>query len=490
MKRQLFAVLVTLLGCAIAPAAATKPNFLFIAVDDLRPQLGCYGDPIARTPNLDALASRGLLFNRAYCQQAVCSPSRTSLLTGRRPDTTKIYNLEDHFRTFLPDVVTLPQHFKNNGYHAQSFGKIYHGSLDDPMSWSVPHTPSPGLAYGPKVAKEVQKHHDELKAQGLTGRKLKQASKGPPWQAAGCEDNVLNDGATADKAIAAMSEMKDKPFFLAVGFIKPHLPFVAPRKYFDLYPPADQIKLPDNRTRPEGAPELAFTDFSELRSYQGMPRGDAPIPDQQARELIRGYYAAMSYMDAQVGRVLAELDKLGLRDNTIIILWGDHGWHLGEQGMWCKHTNFENATRAPMMISVPEKILPSTKRGAKTDALVEYVDIFPTLCELAGLKLTPGLEGTSFVPLLSNPTGAWKSAAFSQYPRQGGRIMGYTMRTDRYRYTEWQDKQGKAVAVELYDHQADPRETRNLAGSPDQAQIVAELARKLKGGWKAIQLPS
>jgi arylsulfatase A-like enzyme len=489
MKRQIFAFLVTLLACASAPAAS-KPNILFIAVDDLRPQLGCYGDPIAKTPNLDALASRGLLFNRAYCQQAVCSPSRSSLLTGRRPDTTKIYNLEDHFRTFLPDVVTLPQHFKNNGYHAQGFGKIYHGSLDDPRSWSVPHTPSQGLAYGPKVAKAIEKHRDELRAQGITGKKLQQAAKGPAWQAAACEDNVLNDGATADKAIEAMNQVKDKPFFLAVGFVKPHLPFVAPKKYFDLYPPADQIKLPENRTRPEGAPGLAFTDFAELRSYQDMPKGNAPISDQQARELIRGYYAATSYMDAQVGRVLAELDKLGLRDNTIIILWGDHGWHLGEQGMWCKHTNFENATRAAMMISVPDKILPQAKHGVKTDALVEYVDIYPTLCELAGLELTQGLEGASFVPLISDPTRAWKSAAFSQYPRQGGQIMGYTMRTDRYRYTEWQDKQGKAVAVELYDHQSDPRETRNIASDASQAATVTELSNKLKEGWRAVHLPS
>ena len=469
-------------GLSTAHGADPKRmNVLFIAVDDLRPQLGCYGDPIAKTPNLDKLAASGLLFNRAYCQQAVCSPSRSSLLTGRRPDTTKIYNLEDHFRDTIADVVTLPQHFKANGYHAQSFGKIYHGALDDPASWSVPHTPVQGAAYGPKVMAEVQKRREALKEQGVTGPALQQRSKGPAWQTAGVEDNQLNDGVTADGAIKALNEIQAKPFFLAVGFIKPHLPFVAPKKYFDLLPPADQIKLPENRTRPTDAPDLAFTDFRELRTYEGMPKKDAPVTDQQARELIRAYYAATSYMDAQVGRVLAELDRLGLRDNTIVILWGDHGWHLGEQGMWCKHTNFENATRAALMISVPGQ----EKRGTKTDALVEFVDIYPSLCELAGLELPQGLEGTSFVPLVKDPTRKWKAAAFSQYPRKGGEVMGYTMRTDRYRYTEWQSKTGERLAAELYDHEKDPAETRNVADATDQASTVAELSAALKAGWRA-----
>jgi arylsulfatase A-like enzyme len=470
----------SLASTADARTPAQRVNVLFIAVDDLRPQLGCYGDPIARTPNLDKLAASGLLFNRAYCQQAVCSPSRSSLLTGRRPDTTKIYNLEDHFRDTIADVVTLPQHFKGNGYHSQSFGKIYHGNLDDPASWSVPSTPVLGPPYGPKVMAEIKKRQQAMKEQGVTGKALAAGGKGPAWQAANVEDNQLNDGATCDGAIKALNEIKDKPFFLAVGFIKPHLPFVAPRKYFDLYDPAT-IKLPANRTAPAGAPELALTNFAELRTYQGTPKQDAPVTDEQARELIRGYYAATSYMDAQVGRLLAELDKLGLRDNTIIILWGDHGWHLGEQGLWCKHTNFENATRAALMISIPG----SEKRGVKTDALVEFVDIYPTLCELAGLELPQGLEGTSFVPLIKDPARAWKTAAFSQYPRKGGEVMGYTMRTDRYRYTEWQSKSGERIAAELYDHQTDPAETRNVAGAPEQASTVTELSAKLKAGWRA-----
>ena len=489
MRNQLIALLigVALPAHVFAAHAKPQPNVLFIAVDDLRPQLACYGDTVAKTPNIDAIAARGLLFNRAYCQQAVCSPSRSSLLTGRRPDTTKIYNLEDHFRDTIPDVVTLPQHFKNSGYHTQSFGKIYHGALDDPASWSVPHTPAPGLTYGPKVDAQVRKRREELRAQGVKGDALRRQSKGPAWQAAGCEDNVLNDGATADRAIAALNQVKDKPFFLAVGFLKPHLPFVAPKKYFDLYPPAEQFKLPDNREHPAGAPPLAVTDFSELRTYQGMPKKDTPVSDETARELIRAYYASTSYMDAQVGRVLAELDKLGLRDNTIVILWGDHGWHLGEQGLWCKHTNFENATRAALMISAPPGVAPQAKAGVKTDALVEFVDIYPSLCELAGLELPSGLEGTSFVPLIGEPSRPWKSASFSQYPRQGTQVMGYSLRTDRYRYTEWQDKQAGTIAVELYDHQSDPRETRNIAGAAEHAATVAELSKKLKAGWQAAR---
>ncbi|MGB7156428.1 MAG: sulfatase [Tepidisphaeraceae bacterium] len=489
--RFIAAVLITaVFAGGPAPAQTTqsakpKPmNVLFIAVDDLRPQLGCYGQAQMKTPNLDALAASGLLFNRAYCQQAVCSPSRTSLLTGRRPDTTRVYDLETHFRTTIPDVITLPQHFKNGGYHTQGFGKIYHGSLDDERSWSVPHTPVPGPAYAdPKTLAEIKAKREALRDQDLKPRRQNRLIKGPPWESAEVsDDDKLPDGKTASSAIKALREVKDKPFFLAVGFVKPHLPFVAPKKYFDLYPPAEQIALPKDDARPQGAPDIAFTDFGELRGYVGVPK-DGPVPEQQARELIRAYYAATSYMDAQVGRLLAELDALGLRDNTIIILWGDHGWHLGEQGQWCKHTNFENATRAAMMIAVPGKVS-GVKRGAKTDALVEFVDIYPTLCELAGLSLPAGLEGTSFVSLLADPSRAWKPAAFSQYPRRGN-VMGYSMRTDRYRYTEWQGEGGKPVATELYDHQTDPAETTNIAAQADQAEVVKKLAEQLSAGWKS-----
>jgi arylsulfatase A-like enzyme len=459
--RTRFGLLAFLLASCLSLSASAKPlNVLFIVSDDLRPALGCYGDPLAKTPNIDALAKRGLIFNRAYCQQAVCSPSRTSLLTGRRPDTTKIYNLKDHFRNTIPDVVTLPQYFKDNGYFTQGFGKVYHSGLDDPQSWSVPFTNVMAPSYSPAVAAAVAKKHQEAIKKGLTGQAMSRASKGPAWESVDTDnDDSLQDGDTATRAIAAMRQIKDKPFFLAVGFIKPHLPFVAPKKYFDLHP-LESFKVAPNNTRPIGAPDVAFHNFAELRAYEHMPKDPAPVPDKQAVELIRAYYAAASYMDAQVGRVLAELDALKLRDDTIVILWGDHGWHLGEEGLWCKHTNFEIAARAPLIISLPGQ----KTAGQKSDALVEFVDVYPTLVELAGLKPAQGLEGTSLVPLINEPSKPWKSAAFSQFPRAGG-IMGYSMRTNRYRYTEWQDKQGKVVARELYDHQTDPAETKNVVES-------------------------
>ncbi|MDQ3440153.1 MAG: sulfatase, partial [Planctomycetota bacterium] len=411
-----------------------------------------------------------------------CSPSRTSLLTGRRPDTTKVYDLETHFRTTIPDVITLPQQFKNAGYHSQGFGKIYHGALDDKDSWSVPHTPVPGPAYAdPKILKGMEEQRKKLREEGLKQKQVNRRTKGPAWEAADVEDDKLSDGKTATNAIKAMNDVKDKPFFLAVGFVKPHLPFVAPKKYFDLYP-LESIELPKDNQRPQGVPAYAVTDFGELRGYQGMPKDPAPVEPQQARELIRAYNASVSYIDAQVGRVVAELERLGLRANTIVVLWGDHGWHLGEQGQWTKHTNFENATRNALIVSVPSG---HAKAGAKTDALVETVDLYPTLCELAGLPRPDGLEGTSLVPLFADPSRAWKPAAFSQYPREGGKVMGYSIRTDRYRYTEWQDAATKKpLATELYDHENDAAETVNLATKEDQAAVMKKLSEQLNAGWK------
>ncbi|MEO5803051.1 MAG: sulfatase [Verrucomicrobiota bacterium] len=462
MKKYLLLCFLVLASNAFAQnKPSEKFNVLFIAVDDLRPELGCYGVSGVKSPNIDALAKSGLLFNRAYCQQAVCSPSRTSLLTGRRPDTTKIYNLEDHFRQTIPDVVTLPQHFKNNGYFAQSFGKIYHGGLDDPQSWSTESVGAVGTGKGRKKV----------------SRKIKVAGKGAAWESPDVPDNALGDGETADAAIKVLHNVKDKPFFLAVGFKKPHLPFIAPKKYFDLYRTED-MQLAKNPFPPKDVFPIALTDWGELRGYKGIPQ-DGPIPDKMARELKHAYYAATSYTDAQIGRVLDELQKLGLREKTIVILWGDHGWQLGEHGLWCKHTNFEIATRSTLMISAPDQ----KKRGAKTDALVEFVDIYPSLCELAGLPSTAGLEGKSFVPLMEDPKREWKTAAFSQYPR--GKLMGYAMRTDRYRYIEWAEKGKAPEGIELYDHKRDPEENVNVAKLPENKKLVAQLSEQLKKGWKA-----
>lgn len=477
-----------------APAADKKRNVLFIAVDDLRPQIGCYGDPIAKTPNIDRLARAGTVFNRAYCQQAVCSPSRTSLLTGRRPDTTRIYDLQTHFRLHLPDVVTLPQHFKNNGYHTQGFSKIYHGGLDDPASWSVPHWQPKAPSYGkPQTLAALEKQREKMKTEGKqtankmlkkdpkTGTVLKRSRpkhrvRGPAWEDPDVADNKLPDGQTADKAIQTLRTIKDKPFFLAVGFIKPHLPFVAPKRYFDLHPP-DKFTLPDNPFPPKDVPEIALTTWGELRAYSDIPK-KGPLPDEKALELIRAYYAASSYIDAQIGRILDELDVLDLRKNTVIVLWGDHGWQLGEHGLWCKHTNFELATRAPLIFSAPNQKNP----GARTDALAEFVDIYPTLCEFCGLPLPNGLEGSSLAPVMQDPNRPWKKAAFSQYPR--GKIKGYSVRTDRYRYTEWAEPGKEPVGIELYDHKRDPNENVNIAGHPENKQLLATLRKTLHAGWR------
>lgn len=461
-------------------APAKKMNVLLIAVDDLRPQLGCYGAAQMKTPNIDALAASGTLFNRAYCQQAVCSPSRISLLTGKRPDTTHIYDLSTHVRKKMPDVVTLPQYFKNNGYVSQGLGKIWHGGLDDAASWSVPHTPNRAPQYGsPEILAYV-------KSKGAEGWEQGGKNKGPAWESADVPDNALCDGWICDRAIEAIKGLKDKPFFLAVGFEKPHLPFVAPKKYFDLYP-METIKLPDNFEAPDRAPQIALTDWGELRAYQGVPK-KGQFDEKAARELIRGYYAATSFADAQVGRLLSELKSLGLADNTIVILWGDHGYQLGEQGLWCKHTNFENSTRTVLIVSKPGDT------AGRSNALVELVDVYPTICDLTGLPIPSDLEGTSLVPLLKDASADWDHLAFSQYPRQGDKVMGYSIRTDRYRYNEWQEnwktpEQIRVVAAELYDHRTDPEETVNLANDPKHANDRKQLSLLLKQGWKAAKPP-
>jgi len=498
--KSLFRLSVGLLAvCAVSlslhAAEAKRYNVLFIAVDDLRPEFGAYGSPIVKSPNMDALAAKGLLFKRAYCQQAVCSPSRASLLTGTRPDTTKVWDLETHFRKAIPDVVTLPQHFKNNGYFVQAMGKLYHGGLDDPQSWSTPWTSPKAKTYGLAVnnemaGKKAAAAKDEDDKAGKKGKKRKPTapnSRGPAFEGVEAPDNAFHDGALADMAIKTLRELKDKkqPFWLGVGFIRPHLPFVAPKKYWDLYDPA-KIELAKVTTRPKGAPSYAIGDGGEMRSYDAIPKGH--VPDDLARDLKHGYYAAVSYMDAQVGKVVAELERLGLRDDTIIILWGDHGWKLGEYDAWCKHTNVELDAHVPLIISVPGQ----KSAGKKTDALVEFVDIYPSLAELCGLPLPKHLEGTSFAPLIKDPNQTWKEAAFSQYPRgvAGKSLMGYSMRTDRYRFTRWVDKKdhSKVDAVELYDHQTDPMEMVNIANDPKNAKLVAELTGQWEKGWQAAQL--
>ncbi len=521
--------LLTALPAAASGGALAKPNVLFIAVDDLRPELECYGKTYIHSPNISHLAAQGVVFNRAYCQQSVCSPSRSSLLTGARPDTTRVWDLKTHFREALPDVITLQQNFKNHGYFVQGMGKIFHGGFNDEPSWSVPWvTPkAPIYALPENVAlaqDKVQGEPDGPKGdnrgaaseaysipKGLfgaeatnpamkkKGKKKKQPaaggaadsesssgpnSRGPIYECADVPDNTYTDGKVADLAVETLQALRKKsePFFLAVGFIKPHLPWVAPKTYWDLYDPA-QIELAPNPFLPIGAPDYAVNpNDGEVRAYKGVPPA-GPISDAVAHKLKQAYYAGVSYTDAQIGRVLDELDRLNLRSNTIVILWGDHGWKLGEHLAWGKHSNVENDVNAPLILSVPGM----KTAGRHTDALVEFVDIYPTLSELAGLPLPPHLEGMSFKPLLDDPLRPWKTAAFSQYPRgQRGGLMGYTMRTDRYRFTAWVGRQDhdRVDALELYDHATDPQENTNLATHADQAATVNQLMAQWKQGWR------
>ncbi|MEM7533362.1 MAG: sulfatase, partial [Chloroflexota bacterium] len=424
----------------------SKPNVLFIAVDDLRTALNCYGDPNAISPHIDRLASRGMVFRRAYCQQAVCNPSRASLMTGLRPDTIKVWDLKSHFRHEVPpeladlpqfttgthfrqakpNVVTLPQYFKQHGYHTQSVGKIYHGSpnAQDAESWSVPETHN-----------VVWKGKDYLLPENQSPPTQRwPGNKMSATEAADVADDGYIDGRVADHAAHLLGELKDRPFFLAVGFRKPHLPFSAPKKYWDYYN-RSQITSPIHPTKPTGIPDYAWHNSVELRGYQDIP-DEGPLSDELIARLRHGYYACVSYMDAQVGKLLDALDAHNLTQNTIIVLWGDHGYHLGEKALWCKTTNYEQDTQAPLILSLPGQ------SATTTDALVEFVDIYPTLLDCCGLPARTDLEGISLKPLLSQPERPWKQAAFSQFPRpwmyQGEpAVMGYTMRTDRYRYTEW-----------------------------------------------------
>jgi len=455
-----------------------KPNVLFIVVDDLRTQLGCYGMKWVHSPHIDELASQSLLFQRAYCQQAVCAPSRASVLSGCRPDTTKIYDLDHPVRNVMPNVLTLPGHFKNNGFETVSVGKVYHHAKDDLQGWSKEPFQSKGDWKGrgyltDEAIETIARGDAERMASGDRRRGL-----GPAFEAANVADDAYHDGKDALAAIAELDRLSklDKSFFLALGFHKPHLPFNAPKRYWDIYKRED-LPLADNSFEPYGVTEFSLTNYGELRGYLGIPK-DGDIPDDLARKLIHGYCACVSYMDAQLGKVIAKLKQLNLWDSTVIVFWGDHGWKLGEHNSWSKHTNFELDTRAPLLARVPGM----AAAGKDTKALVEFVDMYPTLCDACGIGVPEHCEGTSFSPLLDNPQRQWKSAAFSQFPR--GKVMGYAMRTDRYRYIEWQQHDsGEIAARELYDHTRDSQENENIAEKAG-AQLLEELSGQLAQGWR------
>ncbi len=397
-------------------------------------------------------------------------------MTGLRPDSSHVYDLQTYFRDVVPaSVTTIPEYFIQQGYHAEFWGKIYHAAILDSASWSI-EGGNQDRRIEPQWPMENWRAYVTDESNALADQN---DGGGPPYERAVVPDTAYPDGIVAQRAIETLGELsqQDQPFFLGVGFYKPHLPFNAPQKYWDLYDPAE-IELPNQDTPPEGAPTVALTDWDELRAYALIPP-EENVSDTLARNMIHGYRACVSYTDAQIGKVLDELDRLGLSENTIIVLWGDHGWKLGDYGDWCKHTNFELDTHSPLIVSAPG--MEST--GQQTDALVEFVDIYPSLCELAGLPLPSHLQGKSFVPLLENPSQEWKQVALSQFPRQQGEIMGYSMRTDRYRYTRWQDTTGATIAQELYDHQDDPTAYQNLAISTEFADTVQQLDALLTKEW-------
>jgi arylsulfatase A-like enzyme len=482
----------------------TKRNVLFIAVDDLKPMLGCYGDKRIKTPNIDRLASRGMTFLNNHCQQAVCGPSRASLLTGMRPDQTKVWDLQTLIRDINPDVVTLPQHFKNNGYESVGMGKIFDPRsvqgvvLDDPASWSGPYPHpqrNPDSEHGfcdPQTVKRLREKFTSARDNGIKGymKIMKHIGGIPTTECYDTADDSYDDGKVANMAVNSLNKFvtSDKPFFLAVGFKKPHLPFVAPKKYWDMYNRQD-MELADWQKMPLNAPEIGFQDSWELKAVYDVPKNGL-LPDDLQRQMIHGYHACVSYIDAQIGKVLDALDASGQADNTMIVLWGDHGWHLGDHGMWCKHTNFEQATHSPLIISAPWL----KQKATQTNMPTEFVDIYPTLCDLAGLDKPSHLSGTSLLPVMNDPTLHIKDVAVSQFSRwsdDNKPVMGYAIRNERYRYIEWVKKDyrkgdaaGPVIARELYDYEVDPHETRSFLDDPKYADIVKQMQSQARKYWQ------
>jgi arylsulfatase A-like enzyme len=485
MNRLVFLLCFPTLGIPLVTGAETRPNVLFIMVDDLRPELGCYGSTHVRSPRIDEVASRGLVLERAYCQQAHCRPSRFSLLSGCRPDTAGIWTNQD-VRPALADKPFLPAHFRRHGYYCIGLGKIAHNNQEDPACWSEPHRMPPNYSfeYRTRAGRAlVAKMQREASAAGLPDPFAdvpENIRRGRPYEILDVSDSELGDGQLADEAIAALESLAGRPFFLGVGFLRPHLPFVAPKRYWDLYDPA-VLPAVDPHATHEGLPGLSANDSRELRmQYRGVPVKGA-FPDRLNRKLWHGYLACVSFVDAQIGRILDALDRLDLASNTIIVIAGDHGFHLGEIGLWCKATNFEAATRTVLVIYAPGM----KAGGAKTCSLVELLGLYPTLCDLAGLPKPDHLQGDSFAVLLDDPSLQPVDAAFSQYPR--GSNMGRAIRTPRYRLIEWRHRDsGELLGRELYDHESDPDETTNLAGRSEYIELIEPLSARLQ----AARLPS
>ena len=457
---------ICLLLLALAQAQAGQPNVLFIAVDDLRPQLNCYGKTFMHTPNIDKLADRGVLFEHAYCMVPTCGASRASLMTSLRPTPTRFVNYLTWAERDAAGVTTLNTQFKNHGYTTISLGKVFHHPEDNTQGWSeLPWRSSlndyKDLAANQRaIAEHRRKYPERKRVNGL------------PFEAGDADDDEYRDGQNAVKAIEYLqrfSKQEKQPFFLAVGFHKPHLPFLAPRKYWDLYD-SSKIDIPDNYWPPKNVPQIALHNSGELRNYAAIPP-EGPVDRPTARKLIHGYYACVSFTDAQIGRILSSLEELGLADNTVVILWGDHGWQLGEHGLWNKHSCFETSMHAPLIIAAPTT--KAVKPGTRVSALTEFIDIYPTLCELAGVPTPEHVEGRSVVPLMKDPATPWKQYAVGRFNA------GDTIRSSRYRFTEYTTKAGEFQARMLYDHRTDPNENSNIAEQSGQETKAQELAEQL-----------
>ena len=510
----------------------SKPNILFIAVDDLKPLLGCYGNTLVKTPNIDRLAKMATVFNKNYCQQAICGPTRASIMTGTRPDVTKIWNLTTQMRDVNPNLVTLPQYLITQGYETSGIGKIYHPSSAiggvDPVSWSIPYLkskesdfpanlgepangqyqlPETKVRMTPEIIAERKKQNKDLASNDENPKSI----KGPSTECMDVPDTAYEDGVIALLAKKQIEDLSkgSKPFFMAVGFHRPHLPFVSPKKYWDLYNRED-MPIAAFQEHSKNGPLIAYHQSGELRNYLDIPEFATLPADslriglkiEKQRELIHGYYAAVSYMDAQVGILLNTLESLGTLDNTIVVLWGDHGWHLGDHDLWHKHTNFEEATRAPLIIAGP-----GIKAG-KTSSLTEFVDVFPTICDLAGVAVPKNLDGKSLKPLMLKNTASVKDFSISQYPRKlkkaemtklgytDSKMMGYSLRTDKYRYTIWMNnftsKQpfsaSQVYASELYDYVKDPLEKVNVVNDKNYSATSAALKSKMIAFFKSQEM--
>jgi iduronate 2-sulfatase len=506
MNKRIGSIYLLSLFCFLGPGCQSssdkvRPNVLFVSIDDLRPTLGVYGDQVAITPHIDQLASEGMTFRQTFCQAAVCAPSRASLMTGIRPDSTRVWHLGDKFREINPQTVTMPQYFAQHGYHTVNIGKIFHNYMPDSVSWDEPDL-RPSQYLRPEwlgrdgetfyTSEDVHKSQVIKRDSLLKLRPVRYAdgwNTGPAWEAADVHDTMYYDGAQTELAKRKLTELAvmDKPFFFGLGYFRPHLPFTAPKKYWDLYDPK-KIPLAHNPNLPEGAPSLTINSMYELRHYDGFghighPASGFRMQEDTARVLKQGYYASVSYVDALLGNLIEHMKSLDIYENTIIIVWGDHGWKLGEHNSWGKMTNFNIDLQVPMIIRYPEQ----PNKGSETYAITELVDMFPSLCEIAGIEVPDYMQGRSFLPLIRNPQLPWKKAAFSQFHRRpqvsadGNRYMGYSINTIDYHYIKWYTwdhklgVKGDYITSELYERKKDPYETKNLARNKENKEIINQL---------------